>query len=63
MSSSIRAIRGSGIGRAIVEQLEAVAIQQRLCGRLDLVATSDVVPFYRRLGYSALDSELMRKAL
>lgn len=55
--------QGRGIGRAIVEQLEAVAIQQRLCGRLDLVATSDVVPFYRRLGYSALDSELMRKAL
>jgi GNAT superfamily N-acetyltransferase len=55
--------QGRGIGRAIMERLEALAADRRLGERLDLVAAPEVVAFYRRLGYDSLDSELMRKPL
>jgi hypothetical protein len=44
-------------------RLEALAAARRLGTRVDLVAAPDVVPFYRRLGYELLHSELMRKTL
>ena len=52
-----------GIGQRIVGALEALVTQRQLATRLDLVAAPDVVPFYRRLGYSQLPSDLMRKPL
>jgi GNAT superfamily N-acetyltransferase len=52
-----------GIGRTIMERLQAIATQRRLSVRLDLVAAPDVVSFHRRLGYDPLDSALMRKLL
>lgn len=55
--------RGRGTGRAIMARLEALAVARRLSTRVDLVAAPDVVPFYRRLGYEPLHSELMRKPL
>jgi GNAT superfamily N-acetyltransferase len=55
--------QGQGIGQGIMEALEALATRRRLGTRLDLVAAPDVAPFYRRLGYSRLPSDLMRKAL
>jgi GNAT superfamily N-acetyltransferase len=55
--------RGRGTGRAIMARLEALAAARRLGTRVDLVAAPDVVPFYRRLGYELLHSELMRKTL
>ena len=55
--------QGQGIGQAIMDALEAVVTRRRFGTRLDLVAAPDVVPFYRRLGYSQLPSDLMRKPL
>jgi GNAT superfamily N-acetyltransferase len=55
--------QGRGLGAAIMGELEAIAAREALAGRVDLVAAPDVVPFYRRLGYGSLQSELMRKAL
>ena len=55
--------QGRGLGRAIMKRLEALAAERSLGPRLDLVAASDVRAFYERLGYDALDSELMRKSL
>ena len=55
--------QGRGIGAAIMNELEAIAAREGLAERVDLVAAADVVPFYRRLGYEPLPSELMRKAL
>ena len=55
--------QGQGVGRQIMEALEAVVAERRLGRRLDLVAAPDVAPFYRRLGYSRLPSDLMRKPL
>jgi GNAT superfamily N-acetyltransferase len=55
--------QGTGIGRALMDRLQGLAAERRLALRLDLVAAPDVVPFYRRLGYSKLDSDLMRKTL
>jgi GNAT superfamily N-acetyltransferase len=56
-------VQGEGLGRAIMERLEAVAAERRYAMRLDLVAAPNVVPFYRRLGYEELPSDLMRKQL
>jgi ribosomal protein S18 acetylase RimI-like enzyme len=55
--------QGSGLGRAIMAKLEAIAKARRLGERVDLVAAPDVSGFYRRLGYTALGSELMRTQL
>ena len=55
--------QGQGIGRGIMGALEALVTRRRFGTRLDLVAAPDVVPFYRRLGYSQLPSGLMRKPL
>jgi GNAT superfamily N-acetyltransferase len=55
--------QGKGVGAAIMSQLEAIAVREALAERVDLVAAPDVVPFYRRLGYAPVPSELMRKAL
>jgi GNAT superfamily N-acetyltransferase len=55
--------QGRGIGRDIVGALEALATRRGLATRIDLVAAPDVVPFYERLGYSRLPSDLMRKPL
>lgn len=55
--------QGSGVGAAIMSELEAIAASKDLGKRLDLVAAPDVVTFYQRLGYDSLASELMRKAL
>jgi GNAT superfamily N-acetyltransferase len=54
---------GRGIGRAIMEHLEACAHHRSLGKRLDLVAAPDVTTFYRRLGYEQRESELLRKTL
>lgn len=55
--------QGRGVGAAIMKELEAIAAREALAERVDLVAAPDVVPFYGRLGYEPLPSELMRKAL
>jgi GNAT superfamily N-acetyltransferase len=55
--------QGEGIGRRIMDALEALATRRGLGTRLDLVAAPDVAPFYRRLGYSRLPSDVMRKPL
>ena len=55
--------QGQGIGRAIMDAQEALVTRRQFGTRLDLVAAPDVVPFYRRLGYSQLPSDLMRKPL
>ena len=55
--------QGQGIGRRIMDALEALAARRQFGTRLDLVAAPDVVPFYRRLGYSRLPSDFMRKPL
>ena len=55
--------QGRGVGRAINERLESMATVGRFGQRLDLVAAAPVVPFYQRLGYSRLESDLMRKPL
>ena len=46
-----------------MDALEALVTRRQFGTRLDLVAAPDVVPFYRRLGYSQLPSDLMRKPL
>jgi GNAT superfamily N-acetyltransferase len=55
--------QGQGIGRAVVEALQALAVDRRLATRLDLVAAPSVAPFYRHLGYETRANELMRKPL
>ena len=55
--------QGRGIGSAIMGHLEGLANERRLGKRLDLVAASEVTAFYGRLGYTRLDSDLMRKTL
>jgi GNAT superfamily N-acetyltransferase len=55
--------QGRGTGRALMARLEALAVARRLGARVDLVAAPDVSAFYRRLGYEALHSALMRKPL
>ena len=55
--------QGQGIGRAIMDALEALVVKRQLGTRLDLVAAPDVAPFYRRLGYSPRPSDVMRKPL
>jgi GNAT superfamily N-acetyltransferase len=55
--------QGRGVGAAIMNKLEAIAVRETLAERVDLVAAPDVVPFYQRLGYAPLPSEPMRKAL
>ena len=55
--------QGQGIGRRIMDALEALVTRRKLGARLDLVAAPHVAPFYRRLGYSRLPSDLMRKPL
>jgi GNAT superfamily N-acetyltransferase len=57
------AYQGRGVGATIMDELEAIAVREALAERVDLVAAPDVVPFYQRLGYAPLPSELMRKAL
>jgi len=56
-------VQGQGIGKGIMDALEALVTRRQFGTRLDLVASPDVAPFYRRLGYSELPSELMRKPL
>ena len=41
--------QGTGLGRALMERLFAV------CSRISVVARGDAVPFYRRLGFTAVD--------
>jgi GNAT superfamily N-acetyltransferase len=55
--------QGQGIGQRIMEALEALVTRREFGTRLDLVAAPDVVAFYRRLEYSQLPSDLMRKQL
>jgi GNAT superfamily N-acetyltransferase len=55
--------QGQGLGRRIMDALEALATRRGLGTRVDLVAAPDVVPFYRRLGYGRLPSDVMRKPL
>ena len=55
--------QGQGIGRGIMDALEALVVERQLGSRLDLVAAPDVVPFYRRLGYSRRPGDVMRKPL
>ena len=45
------AVRGHGVGRAIVERLEAMAMKQGSAS-ITLNARKNVVAFYERLGYS-----------
>ena len=55
--------QGQGTGQRIMEALEALVTRREFGTRLDLVAAPDVVAFYRRLEYSQLPSDLMRKQL
>jgi N-acetylglutamate synthase-like GNAT family acetyltransferase len=41
--------RGMGLGRALVERLFGI------CSSISVIARSDAVPFYRHLGFTALD--------
>ncbi len=41
--------RGLGIGRALLERLFG------LCASISVVARSDAIPFYQRLGFTAVD--------
>ena len=50
--------RGAGIGRALMDSLEAQAAGQGLA-RVKLSAQSEVVDFYLRLGYRAFGEEFI----
>lgn len=50
--------RGLGLGRALMEVLEAEAMRQGL-GKAKLNAQTAVIPFYERLGYTAYGEEFM----
>ena len=41
--------QGTGLGRALIERLFAV------CSRISVVARGDAVPFYRHLGFTAVN--------
>lgn len=41
--------KGTGLGRALLERLFGA------CSRISVVARGDAVPFYRRLGFTAMD--------
>ncbi len=41
--------RGTGLGRALLERLFAD------CSRISVIARGDAIPFYRRLGFTAMD--------
>ena len=41
--------RGTGLGRALLERLFGV------CSRISVIARGDTVPFYRHLGFRAMD--------
>jgi N-acetylglutamate synthase-like GNAT family acetyltransferase len=41
--------RGTGLGRALVERLFGI------CASISVIARSDAVPFYRHLGFAAVD--------
>ena len=41
--------RGTGVGRALLERLFAV------CSGISVIARGDAVPFYRQLGFTAMD--------
>jgi argininosuccinate lyase / amino-acid N-acetyltransferase len=41
--------RGTGLGRALLERLFSV------CSTISVIARGDVVPFYRHLGFTAMD--------
>jgi N-acetylglutamate synthase-like GNAT family acetyltransferase len=41
--------RGTGLGRALLERLFGV------CSTISVIARGDTVPFYRRLGFTAVD--------
>lgn len=51
-------MRGAGIGRALMDALEAAARSEGL-SRVKLSAQSDVVVFYVRLGYTAYGEEFV----
>lgn len=51
-------LRGAGVGRALMDALEAAARRQGL-SRVKLSAQSDVVVFYERLGYTAYGEEFV----
>jgi N-acetylglutamate synthase-like GNAT family acetyltransferase len=41
--------RGTGVGRALLERLFGV------CASISVIARGDIVPFYRHLGFTAVD--------
>lgn len=55
--------QSKGVGTAIMQALEAVVSQRSTTGVANLVASPDVVPFYRRLGYEDSGSSFMGKAV
>jgi GNAT superfamily N-acetyltransferase len=55
--------QSQGIGTAIMHALEAVVSERSTTRVANVVASSDVVPFYRRLGYEGSGSSFMGKAV
>ena len=55
--------QSQGIGTAIVSVLEAVVSKRSATGVANLVASADVVLFYKRLGYEDSGSLFMGKAV
>lgn len=55
-----KAVRRSGIGRALLEFAERDAVERGLSA-VFLDSRREVIPFYERFGYSSHDAVLMRK--
>lgn len=55
--------QSEGLGTAIMGALEAVVSEDSATGVANLVASPDVVQFYRRLGYEDSGSQFMGKAV
>ncbi len=54
--------RGQGIGRKVVEAVEAIAVRHGIL-ELNFASSAEAVPFYNHLGYTQLGERTFRKFL
>ncbi len=55
--------QSKGVARALMSALEALVAEHSATGVANLIASPDVVPFYKRLGYEDSGSQFMGKAV